>query len=64
MAQLLEAEAPAASRRGTLTATFNRSYFEYGRSYRRCTPSARLILDRFLAEGAALTEDMRRRFRG
>jgi uncharacterized protein (TIGR02301 family) len=64
MAQLLEAEAPAATRRSALTATFNRSFTEYGRSYRRCTPSARLILDRFLAEGTALTEDLRRRFRG
>jgi uncharacterized protein (TIGR02301 family) len=64
MAALIDVEGTSQHRRETMAGAFNRGFSAYSRSYRTCTASARLIIDRFVQEGAALTRDVSTRFRG
>jgi uncharacterized protein (TIGR02301 family) len=64
MAALIEAEATTQSRKDTLAGAFNRGYGGFARTYRVCTPSARLAIERYVAEGAALSRAVANRYRG
>ena len=62
MQQLLEAEAKTTFRKERLAGTFNRSFRDYERSYRACTPNAQAIITRFLAEGGKLAHEVVNRY--
>lgn len=62
LAALIEAEAPGADRRDRLAGAFNASFRTWARSYRSCTPSAKLAIERFLAEASKIAEDVRVRY--
>lgn len=56
MRELIQNEGSTALRRARLTRSFNQGYRSYSRTYNICTPSARTAIDRFLAEGAEITD--------
>lgn len=56
MQELLKSEGSSAIRRARLTRRFNQGYRSYSRTYNVCTPSAQSAIDRFLIEGAELSE--------
>lgn len=58
MRELLQAEGSTALRRARLTRSFNQGYRSYSRTYSTCTPSAKTAIERFLDEGAQLTESL------
>lgn len=58
MRDLIAAEGSSALRRAQLTRSFNRGYNSYSRTYNACTPSARTAVERFLTEGAELSEEL------
>jgi uncharacterized protein (TIGR02301 family) len=62
MQQFLEAEAKTAERKERLAGSFNRSFHDYELSYPSCTPSAQVIISRFLSEGGELARDIVNRF--
>ena len=62
MQDLLNTEQPSAERKERLTASFNRGYQSYELTYRNCTPSANLAIDRFLGEGAKLAHEIATRY--
>jgi uncharacterized protein (TIGR02301 family) len=62
MSALLTAEDPAPQRRARLIARFNHGFETFHAVYRSCTPSARLAISRYLAEGQALASDVRSRY--
>ncbi len=62
MQELLNTEQPSPERKDRLTASFNRGYQSYELTYRNCTPSANLAIDRFLGEGAKLAHDIATRY--
>ena len=62
MTGLLAAEQPPPLRRGRLIARFNHGFETYNAVYRSCTPSARLAITRYLAEGQTLASDVRSRY--
>lgn len=62
MQDLLNTEQPSPERKDRLTASFNRGYQSYELTYRNCTPSANLAIDRFLGEGAKLAHDIATRY--
>jgi uncharacterized protein (TIGR02301 family) len=64
MTALLDAEAKTQNRRDSLAGAYNRSFRDYEISYRNCTPPAREIISRFLAETARLTADLASRYGG
>ena len=64
MTGLLEAEARSQSRKENLAGAYNRSFRDYQISYRICTPLAREIIARFLAETTRLTTDLANRYGG
>jgi uncharacterized protein (TIGR02301 family) len=64
MAALLDAEARTGLRRSRLAGAFNHGFQGYAVSYRSCTPSARLVIARSLAEADRLTRDLASRFGG
>jgi len=64
MTALLEAEARSQSRKETLAGAYNRSFRDYEIAYRACTPAARELVARFLAETARLTADLANRYGG
>lgn len=64
MTELIEAEASTQPRKERLAGAFNRGFREYGQVYRRCTPSAELAIDRFLAEAGSLTRELASRYGG
>jgi len=55
MTALIEAESTPPERRQRLAAAWNDSYRAWSLSYKRCTPSAELAIQRYVAEGAALS---------
>lgn len=61
---LLEAEAHSQSRKETLAGAYNRSFRDYQIAYRACTPAARELIARYLAETARLTADLANRYGG
>lgn len=62
MDALLKAEEPPPQRRTRLIARFNHGFETYNAVYRTCTPSARLAISRYLAEGESLASDVRGRY--
>ena len=54
-AELIQAEGTSALRRATIAQRFNRGYRNYRRTYRRCTPSARSSIARFVKEARELS---------
>lgn len=58
MRDLIAAEGSTALRRAQLTRSFNKGYNSYSRTYNACTQSAKTAVDRFLIEGAQLSEEL------
>jgi uncharacterized protein (TIGR02301 family) len=56
MKEIIESEGTTAIRRAKLVKGFNKGYRGYRRTYRSCTEPAKVAIDRFMDEGAALTE--------
>ncbi len=54
MEELVRAEGTTAIRRANLVKEFNKGYRGYRRTYRTCTDSARMAVDRFMEEGEQL----------
>ncbi|WP_237481537.1 TIGR02301 family protein [Lichenibacterium dinghuense] len=64
MAALLDVEGRSPAARDRLAGAFNRGLRGYAASYRSCTPSARLVESRALAEADRLTRDIESRYGG
>ena len=62
MSALLAAEHPPPERRSKLVGRFNHGFETYNAVYRSCTPSARRAIARYLAEGKALSNEVRSRY--
>lgn len=62
MEALIAADSPTETWRDRLVASFNAGYRGYELTYRRCTPSARRAVDRYLAEGRELTQQIKTRY--
>lgn len=62
MDALLKAESPTPERRAALVTAFNRSYSDFAALYRNCTPAATTAIERYMAEGTALTRDITTRY--
>jgi uncharacterized protein (TIGR02301 family) len=58
MRTLIDAETASAQRKSRITRSFNQGYRSYSRTYTTCTPSAQQAIDRFMAEGAELSENL------
>jgi uncharacterized protein (TIGR02301 family) len=64
MAALLDAEAKSEKRKEILAGAFNHGFRGYEMTYRTCTPAARLVIARYLDEGARLAHELTNRFGG
>ena len=64
MTRLIDAEASTQPRKERLAGSYNRGYREYAQTYRVCTPSAQLIITRFLDEGSKLARELSSRYGG
>lgn len=53
--ELIRSEGSSALRRATIAQRFNRGYRSYRRTYRRCTPSARNSIARFVKEAREIS---------
>ncbi|MCB1494097.1 MAG: TIGR02301 family protein [Rhodobiaceae bacterium] len=62
MSELILTEKPAEPLKAQLVTRFNRGYETYSLTYRSCTQSARLALDRYGQEGAKLARDIADRY--
>ncbi len=62
MAQLRDAATPSGLRRQNLTAAFNRGFHGYEITYRSCTPNARVLISRYLAEAEKLSQEVVTRY--
>lgn len=62
MQALLDAEAPGGDRRERLVQSFNRGFGGFERTYRTCTPAARLATRRYVEEGRRIVVDISSRF--
>jgi uncharacterized protein (TIGR02301 family) len=58
MRTLIDAETASAQRKARITRSFNQGYRSYSRTYTTCTPSAQIAIDRFMTEGAELSENI------
>lgn len=58
MAELLKSEGYTALRRAKLSRSFNKGYRSYSRTYNTCSPSAQNVINRFLAEGAQIADQL------
>lgn len=64
MAALLEAENPSPERRAKLVAAFNRGYRGFAETYRSCTDSARVAIERYRQEGSKIAREIVARYSG
>ena len=55
MTEIVQVEGTTAIRRAKLVNGFNKGYRGYRRTYRSCTKSAKVAINRFFDEGAQLT---------
>jgi uncharacterized protein (TIGR02301 family) len=55
---LIEAEAPTGKRHDDMVQSFNRGYLGFQQSYRTCTPAAKIVIRRYLEEGAQISRDI------
>ena len=62
MQALLAAENPGPQRRSRLVGRFNHGFETFNAVYRSCTPSAKLAMSRYLAEGQKLSGEVRSRY--
>lgn len=62
MIALVEAEAPSPERRAKLVDRFNRGYRGFAEVHRGCTESALLLREKYLREGAEISDEMQSRF--
>jgi uncharacterized protein (TIGR02301 family) len=62
MRELMEAEGSSALRKARLTRSFNQGYRSYSRTYNTCSPSAQTAINRFLTEGAQLSDGLLKSF--
>jgi uncharacterized protein (TIGR02301 family) len=62
MQAILESDNPDPQTRTKLIASFNRGYHSYADVYRTCTGSATAAIDRYMKEGAAISDDIVTRF--
>lgn len=58
MRELVSAEGTTALRRARLVDAFNKGYRGYARTYRTCTKPALVAIDRFLEQGASITDGL------
>jgi uncharacterized protein (TIGR02301 family) len=61
MQELVDSEGSSALRKAKLTRSFNQGYRGYSRTYTTCTPSAQTAIERFLAEGAEISDGLAKR---
>ncbi len=61
MQDLVDSEGSSALRKARLTRSFNQGYRGYSRTYTTCTPSAQSAIERFLAEGAEISDGLAKR---
>jgi uncharacterized protein (TIGR02301 family) len=59
---LIEAEAPTGKRHDDMVQSFNRGYIGFQQSYRTCTPAAKIVIHRYLEEGAQISRDITARY--
>ena len=62
MQALIDAEAASGERRARMIASFNRGYRGYQQSYRTCTPTADLVIRRYLEEGSKIARETTARY--
>ena len=62
MDELLSVENPEPLRRARLVASFNRGYRTFDSVYTTCTDQALEAIDRYMAEGLALTREINSRY--
>jgi len=62
MQAIIDAEAPSGDRRARMIASFNRGYRGYQQSYRQCTPTADVVIRRYLEEGSKIAREMTARY--
>ena len=62
MQALIDAEAPSGDRRTRMIAAFNRGYRGFQQTYRSCTPTADLVIRRYLEEGAKIAREVTARY--
>lgn len=62
MNALLEAEASSVARKERLAGAYNRGYLGFSRTYRTCTVSASLAIERYIVEGAKLSRAITSRY--
>lgn len=59
---LIDAEAPSGKRHDDMIESFNRGYLGFQQSYRTCTPTAKIVIRRYLEEGAQIARDITARY--
>jgi len=59
---LIEAETPTGKRHDAMVQSFNRGYLGFRQSYRTCTPAAKVVIRRYLEEGAQIARDITARY--
>lgn len=64
MNALVEAEGTTPDQRARLAGAYNRGYRGYQHVYRQCTPAARVVISRSLAEAGRLSRDIATRYGG
>ncbi len=62
MQELIEAQAPADAEKKQLIASFNNGYRTFAATYRSCTSSARIAVNRYQSEAAALAREIGSRY--
>ena len=62
MTKLRDADTPSGSRRAKLTAAFNRGFSGYELTYHSCTPNAKLVISRYLAEAQQVASNVATRY--
>ena len=63
MQALLDAEGVPAVRKDRLAGAYNQGLQGYQLSYHSCTANAHVVIERFLAEGRRIAQDLQSRFR-
>jgi uncharacterized protein (TIGR02301 family) len=59
---LIDAETPSGQRHDAMVQSFNRGYLGFRQSYRTCTPAAKVVIRRYLEEGAQIARDITARY--
>ncbi|MBO0664363.1 TIGR02301 family protein [Jiella sp. MQZ9-1] len=62
MSALIAAQAPREADKRQLIASFNNGYRSFAATYRSCTKAARVAVDRYRREGAALAREIGSRY--